>query len=107
MAARVGLVANAPAFRIVGAEPLQELVLSREPKSPSPQAGIRFEKAQKQAREGEQAMADYHAAGRAADAKIARLRALRLAKEAADREAADEAAQPVAKKQPTKPKKKG
>ena len=82
--------------------------MSREPKSPSPQAGIRFEKAQKQAREGEQAMADYHAAGRAADAKIARLRALRLAKEAADREAAEEAAaQPVAKKQPTKPKKKG
>ncbi len=77
--------------------------MPREPKPPSPQAGIRFEKAQKLAREGEKAMADYQAAGRAADAKIARLRALRLAKEAADKEAAPA---PVAKKKP-KPKKKG
>jgi hypothetical protein len=79
-------------------------VLPREPKPPSAQAGIRFEKAQKQAREGEQAMAEYQAAGRAADAKIARLRELRLAKEAADRDAAPPLA---AKKKSTKPKKKG
>jgi hypothetical protein len=78
--------------------------LPREPKPPSAQAGIRFEKAQKQAREGEQAMAEYQAAGRAADTKIARLRALRLAKEAADREAAPP---PAAKKKAAKPKKKG
>ena len=78
--------------------------MPREPKPPSPQAGIRFEKAQKQAREGEQAMAEYQAAGRAADAKIARLRTLRLAKEAADKDAAPP---PVAKKKPAKPKKKG
>ena len=76
--------------------------MPREPKPPSAQAGIRFEKAQKLAREGEKAMADYQAAGRAADAKIARLKALRLAKEAADKDAAPA---PVAK--PKKPKKKG
>ena len=78
--------------------------MPREPKPPSPQAGIRFEKAQKQAREGEQAMAEYQAAGRAADAKIARLRELRLAKEAADKDAAPP---PAAKKKAAKPKKKG
>jgi len=75
------------------------------PNSPSPQAQSRLEKAQKLAREGEQAMADYHAAGRAADAKIARLRALRLAKEAVDREAAP--APVTTRKKPSKPKKKG
>ena len=62
--------------------------MSREPKPPSPQAAIRFEKAQKLAREGEQARAEYEAAARAADVKMARLKALRLAKEAADKEAA-------------------
>ena len=77
--------------------------MPREPKPPSAQAGIRFEKAQKQAREGEKAMADYQAAGRAADAKIARLRALRLAKEAADKDAAP----PPAAKKAKKPSKKG
>ena len=62
--------------------------MSRDPKPPSPQAVIRQEKAQKQAREGEKAWADYEAAGRAAEVKIAKLKALRLAKEAADKEAA-------------------
>ena len=76
--------------------------MPREPKPPSAQAGIRFEKAQKLAREGEKAMADYQAAGRAADTKIARLRALRLAKEAADRDAAP----PPAAKKSKKPSKK-
>ena len=80
------------------AEPT-EVVLPREPKQPSVQAGIRAEKAQKLAREGEKARADYDAAGRAADVKIARLRALRMAKEAAEKEAVPDA--PV-----TKPKKK-
>jgi hypothetical protein len=75
------------------------VVLPREPKQPSVQAGIRFEKAQKLAREGEKARADYDAAGRAADVKIARLRALRMAKETAEKEAEAEA--PV-----SKPKKK-
>ena len=71
--------------------------MPREPKPPSPQAGIRFEKAQKQAREGEKAMADYVAAGQAADVKIARLRALRLAKEAADKADREAAPAPAAK----------
>jgi hypothetical protein len=73
------------------------LALSRDPKPPSPQAIIRQEKAQKQAREGEKAWADYEAAGRAAEVKIAKLKALRLAKEAADREAA-----PAPTEKPTK-----
>jgi len=61
--------------------------LAQDRKQPSAQAGIRFEKAQKQAREGEQAWAEYEASGRAADINRARLKALRLAKEAAEKEA--------------------
>jgi hypothetical protein len=76
--------------------------LAPGPKQPSPQAGIRFEKAQKLAREGEKAMAEYEAAGRAADVKTARLRTLRLAKEAADREEADREAAEKKKAAPSK-----
>ena len=47
-----------------------------------------FHKKEVQAREGASAMAEYKAAGQAERAKTERLRALRLAKEAADREAA-------------------
>ena len=47
-----------------------------------------FQKKEVQAREGATAMAEYKAAGLAERAKTERLRALRLAKEAADREAA-------------------
>jgi hypothetical protein len=47
-----------------------------------------FHKKEIQAREGATAMAEYQAAGNAERAKTERLRALRLAKEAADREAA-------------------
>jgi len=47
-----------------------------------------FHKKEVQAREGATAMAEYKAAGQAERAKTERLRALRLAKEAADREAA-------------------
>ena len=47
-----------------------------------------FHKKEAQAREGASAMAEYRAAGQAERAKTERLRALRLAKEAADREAA-------------------
>ncbi len=68
--------------------------MAREPKELSAQAGVRLEKAQKLAREGEKARAEYDSAGRAAELKTARLKALRLAKEAADREAAPA---PVAK----------
>ena len=69
--------------------------MPHQPKPPSPQAATRLEKAQKLAREGEQARAEYDAAARAADVKIARLKALRLAKEAADEKAAPTA--PAAK----------
>ena len=47
-----------------------------------------FHKKEIQAREGATAMAEYKAAGNAERAKTERLRALRFAKEAADREAA-------------------
>ncbi|HEY6258366.1 MAG TPA: hypothetical protein VIY51_21490 [Xanthobacteraceae bacterium] len=44
-------------------------------------------KKEERAREGAKAMRDYEAESRAVSAKTARLRSLRLAKEAADREA--------------------
>jgi hypothetical protein len=57
-----------------------------------------FHKKEIQAREGATAMAEYKAAGDAVRAKTERLRALRVAKEAADREAAATAPpKPVAK----------
>ena len=60
-----------------------------------------FHKKEAQAREGATAMAEYKAAGNAERAKTERLRALRLAKEAADREAAANAPPPPPK--PVKP----
>jgi hypothetical protein len=56
-----------------------------------------FHKKEIQAREGATATAEYKAAGLAERAKTERLRALRLAKEAADREAALAAPAPMAK----------
>ena len=56
-----------------------------------------FHKKEIQAREGATAMAEYQAAGNAERAKTERLRALRLAKEAADREAAANAPPPAPK----------
>jgi hypothetical protein len=56
-----------------------------------------FHKKEIQAREGATAMAEYQAAGNAERAKTERLRALRLAKEAADREAAANAPPPSPK----------
>jgi hypothetical protein len=47
-----------------------------------------FAKKERQAREGAKAFADYEAQANATREKTARLRTLRLAKEAADREAA-------------------
>ena len=72
--------------------------MAQDPKQPSLQAGLRFERAQKLAREGEKAMAEYEAAGRAADVKIARLKQLRLAKEEADRDVADRDREEAAEK---------
>lgn len=51
-------------------------------------AETRFAKAQKQAREGEKARSEYAAKALQDAEKTARLRALRLAKEASDRDAA-------------------
>jgi hypothetical protein len=56
-----------------------------------------FHKKEIQAREGASATAEYKAAGQAERAKTERLRALRLAKEAADREAATNAPPPPPK----------
>ena len=50
-------------------------------------AEAKFKKKEQKAQEGAQAMAEYEAAGRAVEKNTARLRALRLAKEAADKEA--------------------
>jgi hypothetical protein len=58
-----------------------------------------FHKKEIQAREGATAAAEYKAAGLAERAKTERLRALRLAKEAADREAAANAPPPAPKPQ--------
>ncbi|HEY2427130.1 MAG TPA: hypothetical protein VGI09_14610 [Pseudolabrys sp.] len=58
-----------------------------------------FHKKEIQAREGATAAAEYKAAGLAERAKTERLRALRLAKEAADREAAANAPPPSPKPQ--------
>ena len=65
-----------------------------------------FHKTQIQAREGATAMAEYQAAGNAERAKTERLRALRLAKEAADREAAANAPPPSPKPKAAAKKKK-
>jgi hypothetical protein len=60
-------------------------------------AEARFKKKELQAREGAEAVADYEAAGRAVEKKTARLKALRLAKEEAGRQA-------VAAKKPGSPR---
>lgn len=60
-------------------------------------AETRFAKAQKQARDGEKARSEYAAKAEQEAEKTARLKSLRLAKEAADREALAKA----------KPRKKG
>jgi hypothetical protein len=56
--------------------------------SATARAEANFRKKQAKQREGDAALAHYRAEARATDEKTARLRALRLAKEAADREAA-------------------
>jgi hypothetical protein len=56
-----------------------------------------FHKKEAQAREGAVAMAEYKAAGQAERAKTERLRALRLAKETAEREASASSQPPSVK----------
>lgn len=63
----------------------QEIVLAKNSKNALDRAEASFKKDQK-AREGAKAMAEYEAASIAMREKTARLRALRLRKEAADAE---------------------
>jgi hypothetical protein len=66
-----------------------EIFLSKSPKElQQEKAEASFKRKEIQAREGVKAMADYYAANVAEHEKTARLKALRLAKEAADRKAA-------------------
>ena len=68
-------------------------------KSPKEEAQARaeasFKRKEERVREGKVAMAEYEASTRATRDKTARLRELRLAKEAADQEAAKNAPPPV------------
>ena len=61
------------------------------------QADAKFKRKEQQARDGVKATAEYAAAGDAMRAKTEKLRALRLAKEAADAKAAAEAPPPAPK----------
>ena len=82
------------------------LVSSQKSTKDMERAQAAFHRKEIQARDGAAAMAEYKAAGNAERAKTERLRALRIAKEAADREAAAAAppkpvAKGKAKKKPT------
>jgi hypothetical protein len=63
--------------------PAKETILSKNPKDVMERAEASFKK-EERAREGAKAMRDYEAESRAVHEKTARLKALRLAKEAAD-----------------------
>jgi hypothetical protein len=73
------------------------LVSSSKSTKDMERAQAAFHKKEVQAREGAMAMAEYKAASQAERAKTERLRALRLAKEEADREAAAKAPPPAPK----------
>jgi hypothetical protein len=68
--------------------PQTESPLSTDTQNTRDRAEARFDRLQRQKREGEAAAKDYEAQSKSVDAKTARLKALRLAKEAADAEAA-------------------
>jgi hypothetical protein len=76
------------------------MTLPRKPDAAKARAEATFQKKEDQRREGEKARAEYEAEARARDKNTARLKALRLAKEAADREAGIE----VAPKEKARPK---
>ena len=78
--------------------PEKETILSRNSKDVTDRAEASFKK-EERAREGAKAMRDYEAESRAVREKTARLRSLRLAKEATekDAEARDEPATPKAR----------
>jgi hypothetical protein len=73
--------------------------LANSAKDAHNRAEASFKKTERQAREGAKTTADYETMGRAVREKTARLKLLRLAKEAAEREA-------EVKKEPATPKKK-
>ena len=58
--------------------------MAKNPKANRDPTGARLERAQEAARDAEKARAQYEADGKAVREKTARLRSLRLAKEAAD-----------------------
>jgi hypothetical protein len=72
--------------------PEKEIILSKNSKDVIDRAEASFKK-EERAREGAKAMRDYEAEGRAVREKTARLRSLRLAKEATEA-ATEKAAQP-------------
>jgi hypothetical protein len=76
---------------------------SKDAQAAQARAEATFKRKEQQARDGKLAMNEYNAASNAMREKTARLRALRLAKEAADREAAKNAP-PKAKKAGAKKK---
>jgi hypothetical protein len=65
-------------------------------------AEAQFQKRERALREGEAVRAEYAAASRAVDVKTARLKSLRLAKEASDAEAEAEASREAAPKKKRK-----
>jgi hypothetical protein len=68
---------------------MDEAPMHKKPEpSESPATARKAALKEQRDREGARAMAEYQAAARAVDARTARLRALRLAKEAADAERA-------------------
>jgi len=80
--------------------------MSNQSKEAQAKAEASFKRKAEQQRDGKVAMAEYEAAGRAMRDRTAKLRELRLAKEAADKEAA-QAAKPKPAEKKAKEKKKG
>jgi hypothetical protein len=63
----------------------KEAILANNSKEARDRAEASFKKQEQRAREGAKAMADYEAEGRAMREKTARLKSLRMAKEAAEK----------------------
>jgi hypothetical protein len=70
----------------------KETTLANNSKEARDRAEATFKKQEQRAREGAKAMADYEAEGRAMREKTARLKSLRMAKQAAGKEVVEEPA---------------
>jgi hypothetical protein len=68
----------------------KEAILANNSKEARDRAEASFKKQEQRAREGAKAMADYEAEGRAMREKTARLKLLRMAKQAAEKEVGSE-----------------